>query len=67
MKFKIFLIIALIIVWILIPKKIWNKIDAMQKPLRVTFYILILILTLAVATALTYVFYYLPLDAMFGH
>lgn len=67
MKFKIFWIIALIIVWILIPEKILYKIDALQKPLRVTFYILILILTLAVATALTYVFYYLPLDAMFGH
>lgn len=67
MKFKIFWIIALIIVGILIPKKIWNKIDALQKPLRVTFLILFLILTLAVAAALTYVFYYLPLDTMFGH
>lgn len=67
MKFKIFWIIALIIVWILIPEKILYKIDALQKPLRVTFYILILILTLAVAGALTYVLYYLPLDAMFGH
>ena len=67
MKFKIFWIIALIIVGILIPKKIWNKIDALQKPLRVTFLILFLILTLAVAVALTYVSYYLPLDTMFGH
>ena len=29
MKFKIFWIIALIIVGFLIPKKIWNKIDAL--------------------------------------
>lgn len=66
MKFKLFFVIALLIVWILIPKKVLYKIDALQKPFRVNFYILILILTLAVAAALTYVFYSLPLKAMFG-
>lgn len=65
MKFKIFWIIALIIVGFLIPKKIWNKIDALPPLFRVTFIILILVFALVVAVALANVFYYIPLEAMF--
>ena len=61
---KIFWLFAKLIVRILIPEKIMNKIDTLPKPLRVSLKTFHFILILAAEVALVYVFLYLPLKAL---